>query len=172
MLRHGDTLAAEPFAARVHQFRQVVGSLAMARQMPEAAGIWGTADEELSGLRLVRAGQAREAVATLRRAASQEDVLPFEFGPPQVDKPSHELLGEVLLMLGQPSEARSEFERALTRTPGRSITLLGLARARLASGDTAGSTEVYRQLLHNWQRADTRLPAVREARAAVARVIP
>ena len=32
--------------------------------------------------------------------------LPFEFGPPFVDKPTHELLGEILLEAGRPQAAR------------------------------------------------------------------
>src|SRR5205807_7358769 len=101
----------------------------------------------------------------LRKAAAQEDALPFEFGPPEIEKPSRELLGEVLLGTGQANEARHEFELALKRTPGRSVTLLDLARACRASGDSAAATSAYRQLATTWRNADSTIAAVREVRA-------
>jgi predicted Zn-dependent protease len=132
------------------------------------AGDGGEADvieQELRALTLLRRDSKADAVAILRKAAAQEDALPFEFGPPEIEKPSHELLGEVLLATGQPAEARLEFELMLKRTPGRSLTLLGLARACRAAGDSAGATAAYRQLVANWRNADSTIAAVREARA-------
>jgi tetratricopeptide (TPR) repeat protein len=113
----------------------------------------------------LRRDSKADAVATLRKAAAREDALPFEFGPPEIEKPSHELLGEVLLAMGQAAEARHEFELALKRTPGRSLTLLDLARACRAAGDSAAATSAYRQLVANWRNADFTIAAVREARA-------
>ena len=75
-------------------------------------------------------------------------------GRPPVGPPStlrtDELLGEALLKAGRPREAVAAYERALQLTPKRSVALLGLARARLAAGDRAGSVEAYRQVLANW----------------------
>ena len=112
-----------------------------------------------------RRGKLDDAVALLRKAAAQEDSLPYEFGPPEIEKPSHELLGEMLLAAGHPGDARHEFEIALTRTPGRSLVLLDLARACRAMGDTAAATGAYRLLASNWKSADSTITAVREARA-------
>ena len=64
-------------------------------------------------------GAGREAIDLLRAAAALEDTLPFEFGPPFIDKPAYELLGEILLESDQPKEARAAFENALGRTPER-----------------------------------------------------
>jgi tetratricopeptide (TPR) repeat protein len=169
-LRHGDTLAARPFVQRVHELRVSFGTTEMGRMVPEMASAWNVADDELRALSLLRSGKGSEAVAVLSRATAEEDAMPFAFGPPAVDKPSHELLGEVLLALGRPAEARAEFERAIARTPGRSLTLLGLARARRAAGDTSAAADLYRRLLSsNWHRADAGLPGVREARTALSR---
>ena len=52
---------------------------------------------------------------------------------------------------------------------GRSASLLGLARARLAAGDTTGSAVAYTHLLENWSRADADLPALAEARRGAVR---
>ena len=44
-------------------------------------------------------GERDRALALAREAASAEDAMTFEFGPPAVIKPAHELLGELLLEL-------------------------------------------------------------------------
>ena len=59
------------------------------------------------------------SIATLRDGAIAEEKLPIEFGPPAIDKPSYELLGEALLAANRPQEAQAAFEKALTRTPER-----------------------------------------------------
>jgi hypothetical protein len=56
--------------------------------------------------------------------------------PPAIDKPSHELPGELLLEAGKPAEAQEYFETALSRTPGRIPALRGLERTREASAAT------------------------------------
>ena len=86
--------------------------------------------------------------------------MPEEFGPPAVIKPSHELFGEILLEVGMPQEARAEFNRALELAPKRARSLLGLARAAKAMGDSAGAAKAYADLLAVWHRAD---PAIRNA---------
>jgi tetratricopeptide (TPR) repeat protein len=79
---------------------------------------------------------ADSAVSLLRRAAAIEDGMAYAFGPPFVDKPSHERLGEVLLAQGKAADARREFEAALKTTPNRALAKRGLARAtgKLAGG--------------------------------------
>ncbi|HEX6806744.1 MAG TPA: hypothetical protein VF118_02085, partial [Gemmatimonadaceae bacterium] len=114
------------------------------------------AEDELRALLLLRRGSKDDALALLRRAAAQEDALPFAFGPPEVPKPSHELLGETLLSLGRAVDARHELELALARTPGRSLTLMDLSRASRAAGDTATASAAHRQLMANWHRADSK----------------
>jgi hypothetical protein len=54
--------------------------------------------------------------------------MPLEFGPPAIEKPTDELLGEMLLELHRPAEARGAFQAALTRTPGRKLVVEALAR--------------------------------------------
>ena len=73
-------------------------------------------------------------MALLRRATAVEDSMAYAFGPPQVDKPSHELLGEVLLGLHRYADAAQQFRRALARTPGRVQASRGLERAEAGAG--------------------------------------
>jgi len=65
----------------------------------------------------------------LREAVGLEESLPIDFGPPTIEKPTHEMLGEFLLWRGRKDEARDEFKKALARTPGRRMSEQGLAAA-------------------------------------------
>jgi len=73
-------------------------------------------------------GKTAEAVNELRQMAEKEHHLPLEFGPPSIEKPTDELLGELLLQLHRPAEARDAFQTALARTPGRRMVVEALAR--------------------------------------------
>jgi tetratricopeptide (TPR) repeat protein len=82
--------------------------------------------QELRGLIALADGKPDEGIGLLRAAADAEDAMPFEFGPPAIVKPTAELLGEQLLKLGRIADARAAFERAESRTPGRTLTVAGL----------------------------------------------
>jgi hypothetical protein len=43
-----------------------------------------------------------------------------------IEKPAYELLGEILIEARQPAAARAAFEKAFSRTPGRTAALTGL----------------------------------------------
>ena len=75
-------------------------------------------------------GRTDEAIELARQAVELEESIPLMFGPPFVDLPSHELLGELLLAAGRPSEAYDAYAAALARTPGRVSVLEGLAAAQ------------------------------------------
>jgi tetratricopeptide (TPR) repeat protein len=92
---------------------------------------------QLRALLLWERGWQSQALDTLRTAAAREDGFPAEFGPPDIVKPTHELLGELLLRQNRPAEAQREFTRALELAPRRLRSLLGLASAAAAAGDTA-----------------------------------
>lgn len=85
--------------------------------------------DQLSGLMALRRGEREAGLAILRRAAADEIAMPYDFGPPVIRKPSNELLGEVLLELGQPAEARAAFDAALELAPGRVLSLEGRKRS-------------------------------------------
>jgi tetratricopeptide (TPR) repeat protein len=70
-------------------------------------------------------GNLAGAEKLLRQAVGLEEGLPIAFGPPTIDKPTHELLGEFLLRRGRKDEAHSEFEKALASTPGRRLAEQG-----------------------------------------------
>jgi tetratricopeptide (TPR) repeat protein len=125
-------------------------------------------DQELRAATLHAEGRSHEAVALLREAAALEDAMAYEFGPPVIVKPTHELLGETLLSLDRPAEAQHAFERSLQRTPGRTLSLLGLARAASRAGDPKTAARAYAQLRDIWHAADPDIPGLDEARRSLA----
>lgn len=112
----------------------------------------------------------REGALALWRSAAMSDTNLLG-GPPRA-LIARERLAALLLSMGRSAEAAAEYERSLTSTPGRSPALLGLARARLATGDTTGSAVAYTHLLDNWKHADADLPALAEARRGAMRAKP
>ncbi len=130
------------------------------------AGTDSVMTKELEALLASSKGDKERALALAREAAAAEAAMTFEVGPPAVVKPPHELLGELLLKLGNAAEARAEFERSLAHTPERALSLLGLARAAAKSGDRAAAQDAYSRLATVWRRADSDLPELAEARSS------
>jgi tetratricopeptide (TPR) repeat protein len=108
-----------------------------------------------------------EAVATMRQAAAVEEGLPYAFGPPSPEKPSYELLGELLLKEHKALEARQAFEASLRRAPRRTQSLLGLARAQSGMGDKRGAALSHRELLQIWKDADPAYEPKEEVRRSL-----
>src|SRR5262245_6803358 len=122
-------------------------------------------EKELAAISALGAGRSEEAILRVREATALEKELPPPMGPPRPIKPASELSGEILLELKRPSEAGPEFERALLRSPNRSLSVLGLARAAAALGDRASARRHYERFLDNWRNADPELPELKEARS-------
>jgi len=118
------------------------------------ASVAGVFRKQLEALSLLQKGQTAAALARAGEAAAAEDAMSFEFGPPTIVKPSHELLGELLLSLGRAAQAQKEFDAALARAPGRTLSLLGAMRAATETKDMVASDEAARKLRENRRRAD------------------
>lgn len=86
-----------------------------------------------------------------KNAVSLEESLNPPTGPPDVIKPVHELYGEILLKRGQYDEAADLFSKALDRTPNRSMSRLGLARAYRLSDEAAKAKYQYEKLAENYR---------------------
>jgi len=93
---------------------------------PQAAQRKAVVIQEVEGMQLALAGKGDEAVAAFRKAAEAEQAMPFEFGPPFIEKPAFELLGDQLLAMKRNDEAATAYRAALARTPGRPAVVEGL----------------------------------------------
>jgi len=117
--------------------------------------------KELEALIQLKMNKSDMAVKLLQEAVDLQDNMRIEFGPPIPVKPVHELFGEVLLQLNQPEEAKREFKISLMQSSNRALSLLGLARANSALGDSEASRKAYSELKEIWHNSDD-LPELRE----------
>lgn len=144
-MKRGDRTTAE---------RQLQTVVSLVPPPPKGDPVPSILEKELRALLQQARGDVAEAVASLQEATRIEDAMPFEFGPPATVKPSHELLGEVLLEAGRPREAEVEFSRALRLAPKRARSLIGLAHAALAAGDRTTAAGAQANLKDIWHGAD------------------
>jgi hypothetical protein len=119
---------------------------------------------QLEGLIAIAEEGVEKGLNLLEESVLAEEELPLEFGPPVVVKPTNELYGEVLLQHGYAARAVNAFRRQLERTPNRTTSLLGLARAATAVGDIATVNEAHVKLGSIWHRADPSIPGLEEVR--------
>ena len=159
-LERGDRVAAQRALATLDALTEGARAAATTAKGDEDPEVGEIQALELRALLQVAAAPD-SAVALLRRAAALEDAMPVAFGPPVVVKPTHELLGEVLLSRRRPHAAQQEFRRALALAPRRALSLLGLRRAAAAAGDSTAARDAARELHDVWHRAD-RLPELAE----------
>jgi hypothetical protein len=109
-----------------------------------------------------------EALQLMRAAADAEDASDKHPVTPGNVVPSRELLGEMLLLRGQPHAALAEFERSLQRDPNRFRGLYGAARAAAVDNQHALASEYYAKLQTLTATRDTERPELAEARAFLA----
>jgi tetratricopeptide (TPR) repeat protein len=102
--------------------------------------------QQIDALVRIKEGKRDEGIALLRKVAAAESALPLEFGPPAIQKPTSELLGDELLALGRNAEAEQAYQSTLTRAPGRTRSLQGLLRTQQALGKTEAAARTQGQL--------------------------
>jgi tetratricopeptide (TPR) repeat protein len=122
---------------------------------------------EMKALVALAKGEKDEAVATLREAVEAEEAMRPPNGAADPVKPSHELLGEVLLEVGKPADAAKAFDKSLLRMPNRALSLLGSARAHAQAGHRDVASERYRKLAEIWKDHEE-LAGFQEARQYLA----
>ena len=128
-------------------------------QQIQAASAWVAYDE----------GKKDEAVSLLRRAADAEDILGKHPVSPGALVPAREQLGDLLLKLDRPKEAKQEFEAALKIYPGRFRGLYGAAQAAQQIGEKEKADHYYAKLIEQTAKADdsrSELAQLREYRTA------
>lgn len=151
-LRRGDRAALEPHRA----------ALQAAADSTESGAVRVLA-LNLAAAIAADGGDAARAEQLLVEATTIEDGLPAAYGPPDIVKPSWELLGELRLANGRAAEAQTAFTHALALAPKRALSLRGLLAAATAAGDEAVATRARQDLDGIWHGADD---AVRKQVAA------
>jgi len=125
-LAYADLITAGTDLSRIRIARSQLSSVdGVLKGQPEpshASRRRGIILAQARGLELLRTGEVEPGLAELRRAAELERAMPVESGPPLVEKPSFELLGDELWRLRRHSEAREAYRAALDLTPGRRLS--------------------------------------------------
>lgn len=162
--RQHDVPGARDEIARLQRLRDALATMKLAYWVQQteiqivAASAWLALAED----------RKDDALGLMRQATEMEaatDKHPVTPGPLV---PARELLGEMLLQVGQPARALAEFERLEQAEPNRLLPLYDAARAAEASGDSAKARAYYRKLLDLTAKRDTERPEIARARALLA----
>jgi tetratricopeptide (TPR) repeat protein len=110
-------------------------------------------------------GRKDEAVRTMRAAADLDDATEKHPVTPGAILPAREQLGEILIEVGRPAEALTEYEASLKRAPKRLAGLYGAARSAKLAGDSGKASSYYAELAEVTKNSDGARAEVKEARA-------
>ena len=105
---------------------------------------------ELAALVAEARGDRPRAITLLQEAVRIEESMRPPTGAADPIKPSHELLGEVLLRGNMPIAAAKAFDACLLRMPNRARSLHGAAMAYAAAGNQPLSAERWATLRSFW----------------------
>jgi tetratricopeptide (TPR) repeat protein len=120
-----------------------------------------------SGILAHAQGDNRKAVELVRAAADLDASMDKHPATPAEIVPAREVLADLLLELNDPAAALKEYEQTVGAERNRFRSLLGIARAAKASGDTAKAREAYGKLV-TLASAGADRPELAEARAFLA----
>ncbi len=133
---------------------------------------WADRSEEqilaISAWVALKEAAPEQALKLMRAAADGEDGSIKHVAMENRLYPLRELLGELLLEMGQPAAALKEFETALKQTPNRYRAFLGMARAANAAGDRQKAADYYAKLAELAKNADSERAETKEAKAFLA----
>jgi tetratricopeptide (TPR) repeat protein len=113
----------------------------------------------------LKEGAHDQALQFMRAAADSEDGSLKHVAMENRLYPLRELLGELLLEMGQPAAALNEYETALKQTPNRFRAFWGAGRAADSAGDRQKASDYFGKLVDLAKNADTDRPEIREAKA-------
>ena len=157
-------------SGQLEQARQDLETLASIQQsLAENSSYWATQVEiqrlsALAWLQLAE-GSQDQALATMRSAAELEATTEKHPVTPGEVLPARELLGDMLLELGQPAEALRQYEIALERSPNRFNSLYGAGRAAELSEDAETALRYYQELVEVTADGETERERLKHARA-------
>ena len=151
MARNGDLAGAK---REVQALQELRSALEKSNQ-----SYWGDRTEEqilaVSAWVAYAEGARDPAVKLMRAAADGEDGSVKHVAMENRLYPMRELLGELLLQIGQPAAALREFEASIKENPNRYRGLHGAARAAEAAGDRQKAVGYFEKLVALSGKADT-----------------
>jgi hypothetical protein len=109
-------------------------------------------------------GNRDEALRLMRTAADMEDTIEKHPVTPGAILPAREMLGDLLLELGQPAQALKEYETMLQDSPNRFNGLYGAARSAELSGDYQKARAYYEKLVTLCGQSDGSRSELRKAK--------
>jgi len=122
-----------------------------------------------SGWHALASGRHDEGLKLMRAAADLEDSSEKHVAMENRLYPMRELLGDMLLEMGQPGPALQAYETSLHNAPNRLRGFYGAARAAKTAGETAKAREYFDKLVALGKNADPERVEVQEARAFLGR---
>jgi tetratricopeptide (TPR) repeat protein len=113
-------------------------------------------------------GNSERALQLARAAADHEDSTEKHVVSPGPIVPARELLGDLLMELGQPAAALKEYEVSTAKEPNRFRGLYGAARAAEASGNMTKARAWYKKFTMVTAQADADIVEVERAKTFLA----
>ena len=164
MARGGD-------AAGAKSGNEAMGTLRNALQKSDQS-YWADRTEEqmlaVSAWVALAEGDRAQAEKLMRAAANSEDGSVKHVTMENRLYPLRELLGDLLLEMGQAAPALREFEAANKAYPNRYRGIYGAARAAEAAGDRQKAADLYAKLVAMTKNADSTRPELARAKAYLA----
>jgi tetratricopeptide (TPR) repeat protein len=114
-------------------------------------------------------GDQARALQLARAAAKHEDSTEKHVVTPGTILPARELLGDLLMELGQPAAALKEYEASIAKELNRFRGLYSAGRAAEASGNMAKARAWYDKFAQIAAQADDNVPQVQHAKTFLAR---
>ncbi len=141
--RSGDAAGARREIERLNKLQQVLAERKLAywaeqvEIQAQVATAWA----------LYAEGRHEEALAAMRAAADHEDRTEKHVVTPGPIMPARELLGDMLMELGQPAEALPQYEASIAKEPNRFRGLYGAGLAAERAGDRARARGYFEKLV-------------------------
>jgi len=113
---------------------------------------------------LLAQGKQDEAIATMRAAADAEDATDKAAVTPGPLAPAREMLGFMLLEIGNPEEALVAFDAAIAKEPNRFLALYGAGRAAEQAQRTDRAKRYFGQIVEICKDVRSQRPELAYAR--------